>query len=156
MHIRGMINEISHSKGAAVPFAFLIGHGAVGIGALNALPLGSCVCMEESTTRKAPRRSLEKFWQSHFLLCPRTILWLIMQRFCGHRRFAEFVKQQAETSRPWANCVLCLPKATLNKWFPPLKGSAVVGPRSVCPCLMWILMSRQADYSNRKQHFLQR
>lgn len=48
MHIRGMINEISHSKGAAVPFAFLIGHSAVGIGALNAPPLGSCVCMEES------------------------------------------------------------------------------------------------------------
>lgn len=39
MHIRGMIKEISRSKGARVPFAFLIGHGAVDTGHFT-----MCVC----------------------------------------------------------------------------------------------------------------
>lgn len=75
MHIRGMVNEISRSKGARVPFAFLIGHCAIDTGHFTIQRLLPAVCacapMRESLTKKARGRDrrLEKLCQSHLFLC---------------------------------------------------------------------------------------
>lgn len=76
-HIRGMINEISHSKGARVPFAFLIGHCAIDTGhfTMQSLLPAVCVCAraherepdkESKRERSQVRKTLSK---SFFFLC---------------------------------------------------------------------------------------